>query len=120
FEVRGRRLGTTDALVLYDPVGLPLRLASAVEGVFRNGESSPYAAYDRWASGSRRVRIEVAGPLTLHIRVGLLVAGPAIGRVTAEISSSGSVSVPVPPAPFRIEVRYGEGPRTSIGFTPSR
>ena len=105
--------------VLYEPVA-PLRLASATEGVFRDGESSPYAAYDRWAPGARRVRIDVSpGVVTLHIRVGQLAAGPAMGRATDEISASGSVTVPVPQAPFRIEVRYGAGVRGTIRFTPS-
>lgn len=120
FEVLGGRLGASSTFVLYEPLQ-PLRLASATEGVFRDGESSPYAAYDRWAPGVRHVRIEVgAGPVTLDIRVGTLVAGPAMGRLTARLSASGSVTVPVPPAPFRIEVRYGEGARNTIRFAPSR
>jgi hypothetical protein len=118
FVVAGGRLRATRAFVLSEPTA-PLRLASATEGVFRDGESSPYAAYDRWIPGARRVRIEVgAGPVTLHIRVGQLVGGPAMGRVTDEITASGSVTVPVPPAPFRIEVRYGAGVRSTIRFAP--
>jgi len=124
FEVLGGRLRTTSAFVLYEPVP-PLRLASATEGVFRDGVSSPYAAYDRWAPGARRVRIDVgAGPVALNIRVGLLVGGPAMGRQTAardvELARAGTVTVAVPAAPFRIEVRYGAGVRDTIRFTPSR
>ncbi len=122
FEVVGGRLRETGAFVLYEPVA-PLRLGSATEGVFRDGESSPYAAYDRWTAGARRVRIEVgAGPVTLNIRVGTLVGGPAMGRQTAmrsvELARAGSVTLPVPPAPFRIEVRYGAGARGTIRFVP--
>src|SRR4029077_5077525 len=62
FEVAGRRRGATQTFVLYDRVASPLRLVSATEGVFRDGESSAYAAYDRWRGGSRRVRIEFARP----------------------------------------------------------
>jgi hypothetical protein len=119
FEVLGGRLRATGAFVLYEPLA-PLRLASATEGVFRDGESSPYAAYDRWQPGARRVRIDVSpGTVILNVRVGGLVGGPAMGRVTDLITAHGSVTVPVPPAPFRIEVRYGAGVRGTISFTPS-
>ena len=121
FEVRGRRLGGTSTFVLYSRVGSPLRLASATEGVFRDGKSSSYAAYDRWAPGARSVRILVgAAPATLHIRAGTLVAGPGIGRVMlardVTLQQPGSITVPVPPAPFRIEVRVESGVRGTIEF----
>ena len=71
FEVRGRRLGSSPTFDLYDRVGSPVRLASATEGVFRDGQSSAYAAYDRWAPGARRVRIAFGGgPVPVQIRVG--------------------------------------------------
>ena len=127
FELRGRRRAATSTFVLYDLVGSPLRLASATEGVFRDGVSSAYAAYDRWPAGARRVRIAAGGgPVMLHIRIGTLTAsGPAplMGRLTGtrdvELARAGSVTAPVPKAPFRIEVRYGEGVRGTISFSPS-
>jgi len=127
FDVVGGRLAATSAFVLYEPVA-PLRLASATEGVFRDGESSAYAAYDRWEAGARRVTISVGGgPVTLHVRVGTLTANgsaPVMGRVAfaknVTLARPSVVIVPVPAAPFRIEVRFGPGPRGRISFAPSR
>lgn len=101
----------------------PLRLVSAVEGVFRDDESSPYAAFDRWEN-ARDVRIYVGrAPVTLHVRAGRLspnASAPAMGRETftkdVTLRRPGSIYVPVPPAPFRIEVRYGSGRRGTIEF----
>jgi hypothetical protein len=130
FEVVGRRRGSTPALVLYDRVPAPLRLASATEGVFRDGETTEYAAYDRWAPGARAVRVAVtrptgSPPIAVHVRAGTLTGGgaPAMGRVTATKDTqvgSGTIVVPVPAAPFRVEVRFGPGVRGTIGFSPSR
>ncbi len=131
FEVAGRRRGATSAFVLYDRVASPLRLVSATEGVFRGGESTAYAAYDRWPGGSRTVLIGITraadvGPIDVHVRVGTLIAsgpGPAMGAVagTKEVTldGSGSITVPVPRAPFRIEVKFGPGIRGVIRFSPS-
>jgi hypothetical protein len=132
FEVAGRRRGATSTFVLYDRVAAPLRLVSATEGVFRDGESTAYAAYDRWAGASREVRIEIArpagaGPIAVSIRIGALIGnGPApkMGRVTAAkvvtLVRAGTVTVHVPKAPFRIEVKFGAGIRGVIRFSPSR
>lgn len=131
FELAGRRRGATSTFVLYDRVAFPLRLVSATEGVFRDGESTPYAAYDRWRGGSRRVRIAIArpegaGPIGVSIRVGMLTANgpaPVMGRVTAtkevSVGRAGTVTVAVPEAPFRIEVKFGSGILGVIRFSPS-
>jgi hypothetical protein len=127
FEVVGRRRAVTGALALYDHVRSPIRLASATEGVFRDGESSAYAAYDRWDPGARAVRIGIERPrgadaIGVHVRAGTLTSGPALGRVTATRDAdigSGTISIPVPPAPFRVEVRYDPGLRGRIRFSPS-
>ena len=127
FEVRGRRLGSSPTFDLYDRIGSPVRLASATEGVFRDGQSSAYAAYDRWAPGARRVRIAFGGgPVPVQIRVGTLAANgaaPVMAGLTATRNATipaggGTVTVPVPAAPFRIEVRFGPGERGMIRFTP--
>ena len=127
FEVRGRRLGSSPTFDLYDRVGSPVRLASATEGVFRDGQSSAYAAYDRWAPGARRVRIAFGGgPVPVQIRVGRLAANgaaPVMARLTATRNvtvpaGGGTVTVPVPALPFRIEARFGAGERGMIRFTP--
>ncbi len=121
FVVHGRALGDGGTLLLSAPPQ-PVSLDSATEGVFRDGESSAYAAYDRWAPGARQVRITVdPTPVTLQIRVGKLapnVSSPTMGRVTLSRDVTGSTTVQVPPAPFRIEVRYGSGPRGTIEFLP--
>src|SRR5262249_10920097 len=52
FVVRGRSLPGSRPFVLYQAAS-PFRLRQAVEGVFRDGESSPYAAFDSWESASR-------------------------------------------------------------------
>jgi hypothetical protein len=130
FEVAGRRRGASNALVLYDRVPSPVRLVSATEGVFRDGESSAYAAYDRWGHGARTVRIAIArpegsDPIRVHVKVGSLTAngaGPAMGRVTATRDvelRSGTITMPVPTAPFRVEVRYDPGIRGTVRFTPT-
>jgi hypothetical protein len=119
FVVRGRHIGGG----LYRP-SRPLRLDSAVEGVYRDGISSPYAAYDNWAGAPHGVRISVgAAPVKLNIRVGTLApnaSAPAMGRVTfakdAALRRPGSVYVPAPSAPFRIEARYRSGRRGTIEF----
>jgi hypothetical protein len=132
FELAGRQRGATKAFVLYDRVASPLRLVSATEGVFRDGESTGYAAYDRWRAGSRQVRIEIARPadagkVGVSIRIGTLTANgptPVMGRVTAtgEFTAvrSVAITVRVPKAPFRIEVRFGPGVHGVIRFSPAR
>ncbi len=128
FEVVGRRRAASNALVLYDRVPAPIRLASATEGVFRDGESSAYAAYDGWSFGPRAVAISIvrpddAAPIGVHVRAGTLTGGPAMARVTATRDArigSGTIEVPVPRAPFRVEVRFDPGVRGTIRFTPSR
>jgi hypothetical protein len=120
FVVRGRHiLGG-----LYEPAK-PLRLLQAVEGVYRDEESTPYAAFDRWEN-ARDVRIySGGGSVTLHVRVGTLAPNPSapmMGRVTFEetvrLPRPGAFVVPVPAAPFRIEVRYGSGRRGTLEFLP--
>jgi hypothetical protein len=72
------------------------------------------------------VRIDVAAaPATLRVRVGTLGANassPAMGRVTlaknVTLTRPGPIVLPVPEAPFRVEVRYGSGARGSIRFSP--
>lgn len=130
FEVAGRRLEATSALVLYDRVASPMRLAAATEGVFRDGESSQVAAYDRWSSrvrGPLAVQIALARdvaqrPTRVHIAVGTLAARgatPVIGRPTRRIDlvldGSATVVVPVPQPPFRIVVRFARVYATSAG-----
>jgi hypothetical protein len=113
-------------LVLYE-AAKPLRLLRAVEGVFRNGESSAYAAFDSWENAPR-IRISArAVPVTVNVRVGTLAqnpSAPTMGRVTytkdVTLRRPGSFSVPVPPAPFRIEVRYRSGRRGTLEFLPRR
>ena len=46
-----------------------------------------------------------------------------MARVTATRDArigSGTIEVPVPRAPFRVEVRFDPGVRGTIRFTPSR
>jgi hypothetical protein len=133
FELVGRRIGATSTFVLYDRVAAPIRLASATEGVFRDGETSAYAAYDRWAAGgSDNIRIAIsrpaeAGPIAVNIRVGKLIAtgnAPAMGSVNSSrehsLGATQTITVHVPKPPFRIEVKFGPGIRGTIRFIPSR
>ena len=128
FEVAGRRRGASSALVLYDRVASPIRLVSATEGVFRDGESSAYAAYDRWAPGRAHGTDRDRPTRGLGSRrrprprrhVDRERPGPAMGRVTATRDvevRSGTIAVPVPRAPFRVEVRFDPGIRGTIRFT---
>jgi hypothetical protein len=124
FVVRGRVLRGRGAFVLSE-AAKPLRLLQAVEGVYRDGESSPYAAFDRWErSGSVRIYVGAA-PVALRVRAGTLApdpSAPTMGRATFTkdftLRRPGSITVPVPEAPFRIEVRYGSGRRGTIEFLP--
>jgi len=126
FVVRGRPLGGGGAFVLYE-ADQPLRLLQAVEGVFRNEESSPYAAFDRWASAPQAKIYAGAAPVTLNVRAGTLApnpSAPTMGRVTFTkdftLHRPGTIVVPVPRAPFRIEVRYRSGRRGTLEFLPRR
>jgi hypothetical protein len=110
------------ALIRIDP---PARLSSAVDGVFADRWSGPQAGLSQYAplpGGARRLRVEVsrAGwggpdvPGRVTISAGPLRmtdAGPSLARatVTREWTVHSGLSrrfvLPVPPAPFRVEVR---------------
>jgi hypothetical protein len=103
----------------------PVRVASAVDGIYADGWSGPQASlsqYKPFADGARRVRIRISRegwggpdvPGRVTITVGPLrmtEAGPTIARVTATRtwtvhSAQGRAFVlTVPTPPFRLEVR---------------
>lgn len=120
--VAGTPLARKSILTLYRVAG-PLRIASAVEGLYGDGWSGPTAAYAQYApQRARRIAVTLSReawggqdvPGHVVVRVGKLVrsaAGtPAIGRVTAERRlvlhrlDRKVVTLPVPRAPFRVEV----------------
>ncbi len=130
FVLAGRRRAASQAFVLYENPGSPLRLRSAEEGVYRDGLSAPSAAYDQWSPVRRGQTVSIllaTRPLSrttrLEVRVGSLVAvgaNPAMGRTYLRelrtITGNALISVPVPPAPFRIEVRWLGPSPGYIGF----
>jgi hypothetical protein len=119
FAVAGRRLAATPWLVL-STVQQPLRLDSAVEGVYRDGWSGTRAAYNRWTPSGDRVEVTVSrrgwvgGPAgKVTVAAGPLASqggGALLGGETAEqvvrvpADATRVVEVPVPKAPYRIEV----------------
>jgi hypothetical protein len=110
------------ALIRVEP---PVRIASTVDGLFVDGWSGPQANLSQFGplpGGARRIRVKVSRegwggpdvPSRVTISAGPLrmtEAGPTLARVTATRewtvhSAQGRTFVlPVPPAPFRLEVR---------------
>jgi hypothetical protein len=129
------------ALIRINP---PARIGSRLDGVYADRWSGPSAGlsqYEPLAGGARRIKVEVsrAGwggpdvPGKVEIDVGALrmtEAGPALTRVTASrrwtvhSSLARTFVLPVPPAPFRVEVRvtptfspaqFGHGDARQLG-----
>jgi hypothetical protein len=110
------------ALIRIDP---PARLGSAVDGVFADRWSGPQAGLSQYAplpGGRRRLRVEVSRegwggpdvPGRVTISAGPLrmtATGPGIARVTVtrewtvHSGLARTFVLPVPPTPFRAEVR---------------
>ena len=121
FELVGEISAQTAYLALYS-AQTPVRLASATEGVYLDGTTGSYAAYDRWA-GRGEVTVTLPRGVTAEIRVGALVtpAGvPALGATTQHVRIPGGTYVARASAPFRVEVRTPgtTGAFVSFGFTP--
>jgi hypothetical protein len=109
------------ALIRVDP---PARIARRVDGLFADGWSGPRAGLTQFAplpGGARRVRVRVSRqgwggadvPGRVTITAGPLrmtEAGPTVGKATARRAwtvhsgQARTFDIPVPPAPFRIEV----------------
>jgi hypothetical protein len=124
FELAGRLLARSTYLALYD-VAPPVRLAAAIEGVYRDGTTGSYAAYDRWEGGTGTVEVVVTPPAPAEIRIGPLTVAsgvPALAPDSAATRSTGAFGAHVR-TPFRIEVRLGAdsaGRRVSFRFRPAR
>ena len=143
FHLSGRLVASHPPLALYQ-VHSPLRLASAVDGLYADGWMSSLAGYSVYASGGHAGRVFVSvsraawrgpdKPGRVVIEVGPQHAGqdglPAISRVTASrrwVIHSGRrklFSLPTPPAPFRVFVSvdptfspaaYGEPDTRQLG-----
>jgi hypothetical protein len=121
FELVGDLLAQTAYLALYSARS-PVRLASAAEGVYRDGTTGSYAAYDRW-TGRGEVTVTLPRAVPAEIRVGALVTAagvPALDAITEQVRIPGSTYVARVSAPFRVEVRTPgtTGAFVSFGFTP--
>lgn len=130
FEVVGTPLARTEQLALHR-VQEPLRLASATEGLYRDGTTGTLAAYDRWSESGRAV-VHVSGtvaPATVTAAAGRLeLAESGLARLgavsstksaTLEPGNSVALRLDPPPPPFRIELRLsdgGRGARVSFRF----
>jgi hypothetical protein len=117
----GEALASKSLLTLYR-VARPLRIASAVEGVYGDGWMSGHSAYARYAGGGgRRIKVvlsrtawggkDVPGRVTVRVGPAVAYGGSAvIGKVTATRGltlhrlQTRTVTLPVPRAPFRVEV----------------
>jgi len=119
FAVAGRRLAATPTLVLTEARS-PLRLASALEGVYRDGWSGTRAVYDRWAPSANAVDVTISRPALAGVPGGDVTVssgplastggGAVLGgaRATQVVGvppgATRVVRIPVPKAPYRIEV----------------
>ena len=112
----------------------PIRISRAAEGIYADGWSGPLAALSQYSPlphGARRVRVTVSrqawvGPdVPGHVTVAtgplrMTENGPALARTTAKrewtvhSQRARAFILPVPPAPFRLEVRV------TPTFTPSQ
>jgi hypothetical protein len=125
-------------LALYR-VAPPLRLASRLEGVYRDGWMGADAAYTRYAPtrGDERVRIsrrtwhEPSPPARVTIRVVPLVGGqPAAGAAAASATwtvrtgLSRTFTLKTPRVPYRVDIHvaptfspsdYGEADTRQLG-----
>lgn len=116
----GTPLASKSLLTLYR-VSRPLRIAQAVEGVYGDGWMGNHAVYSVYANGPKRVRVTLSRqawggtdiPGHVTVRVGPSVvsgSAAAIGRVTAQRRLTlhklerRTVTLPVPRAPYRVEV----------------
>lgn len=114
FAVRGARLAENGRLKLWR-ADTPLALASMREGISAEGRADALAAYTSWVP-ARRVKVFVlgtrrdvtvsVGPLDARSGVGALTDAARSWRVPGEVA--GGLTVEVPPAPFRVEVRLPE------------
>ena len=119
-ELAGNPLETKSLLTLYR-VSPPLRIASAVEGVYGDGWMGASAAYNVYAGATRRVRVvlsraawggkDIPGRVIVRIGPSTVVDGAAaIERTTATRGltlhklQTKTVTLPAPRAPFRVEV----------------
>jgi hypothetical protein len=121
FELEGDLAAQTAYLALYSAQA-PVRLASATEGVYLDGTTGSYAAYDRWAGGGA-VTVTLPRAVPAEIRVGTLVTPadvPALGATTEQVRIPGGTYVARVSAPFRVEVRTPgtTGAFVSFGFRP--
>ena len=123
YRVAGRPLARSGSLALYR-ASPPLRLASALEGVYPDGRIEQAAAYDRWPDGRRAPRaVEVtlaraAAATRVRVTAGPLVA-PGNLPATGSLVASSELAVPdgatrrvrirVPPPPFRVGVQTEAG-----------
>ena len=120
FEVVGGVVAQTAYLAL-SSAEAPVRLASAAEGVYRDGTTGSYAAYDRW-TGRGEVTVTLPRGVEAEIRVGDLVTpagAPALGATREQVRIPGGRYVARVSAPFRVEVRTPgtTGAFVSFAFT---
>jgi hypothetical protein len=116
----GKPIATHGQLTLYR-VAPPLRLASATDNVYGDGWMGAYSAYSDYTGGARKVAVTLSReawggkdvPGKVVVRAGPAVAsgtGAAIGRETARATLTlhrlqrRVVVLPVPRAPWRVEV----------------
>ncbi len=123
-DIAGEQVVADGRLVLHR-VSSPLRLDSQVAGVYGDGWTGAQAGltqYEPLEGGARRMRVrasregwtgaDVPGRVTITAgTLRMTDAGPTMGRVTAtrewtvHSGQTRTFDLPVPPAPFRLEVR---------------
>ena len=101
FTPAGTRVASSGRLVLYRATE-PLRLASAIEGVYADGTTSGLATFTAW-SGRGTIVVQTDAPAQ--------VSAPSVSK-----SVDGLLTFTAPEPPFRVQVRAAAGTHVTFGF----
>ena len=127
FRVAGTDIAHEGPFLLTRPE-LPLRLRSAAEGVDPSGFMFSSSAFDGWGRATRvDMTLTSRDPLDVRVVSGPLAAtgnAPSLGEALHESTvrltpgEARRVSIPVPKAPYRVEVREPSGAPIAVSFEP--
>jgi hypothetical protein len=116
FTPVGTLMASSGRLALYR-VEVPLRLASAIEGVHADGTTTGVAAFSGW-TGRGTMVVETNGPAKLIAGAfePLPGGGGRVASTTLSRPLNGAITFTAPKAPFRVEVHATPGTHVTFGF----